>query len=111
MRPKKRRSPRWCLGTARANRPAGSATCQPVDVVPMATRPKSSSATNPKGFNMLVLSRKRGQKIRINDDITITVIEVRGDKVRIGITAPPAHQVHRQEVYELRRDDAACNPD
>ena len=49
---------------------------------------------------MLVLSRKRDEAIRINDDITIVVVEIRGDKVRLGIEAPPEVSIHRQEIYE-----------
>ena len=49
---------------------------------------------------MLVLSRKKNESIVINNDITITVIEIRGDKVRLGIVAPKEVPVHRQEVYE-----------
>ncbi len=49
---------------------------------------------------MLVLSRKKNESIVINDTITITVVEVRGDKVRLGIVAPKEVPVHRQEVFE-----------
>ena len=49
---------------------------------------------------MLVLSRKKNESIIINDDITVTVIEIRGDKVRLGIEAPKDVTVHRREVYE-----------
>ncbi len=49
---------------------------------------------------MLVLSRKRDERIVIGGNIVITVIEVRGDKVRLGIQAPPDVPVHRQEVYD-----------
>jgi carbon storage regulator len=49
---------------------------------------------------MLVLSRKIGEKIRINDDITVIVVEIIGNKVRVGIEAPKEVPVHRQEVYE-----------
>jgi carbon storage regulator len=49
---------------------------------------------------MLVLSRKKNESIIINDDITVTVIEIRGDKVRLGIEAPKNVSVHRREVYE-----------
>ena len=49
---------------------------------------------------MLVLSRKKDEKIIIGDSITIMVIEIRGDKVRLGIDAPKDVTVHRQEVYE-----------
>ena len=49
---------------------------------------------------MLVLSRKKNESIIINSDITVTVVEIRGDKVRLGIVAPKEVPVHRQEVYE-----------
>jgi carbon storage regulator len=49
---------------------------------------------------MLVLSRKKEEKIRIADDIVVTVVEIRGDKVRLGIDAPKEIPVHRQEVYD-----------
>ena len=49
---------------------------------------------------MLVLSRKKNESIVINNDVVITVIEVRGDKVRLGIVAPRDVAVHREEVYE-----------
>ncbi|HLW63802.1 MAG TPA: carbon storage regulator CsrA [Gemmataceae bacterium] len=49
---------------------------------------------------MLVLSRKKNESIVINNDITITVVEIRGDKVRLGIVAPKDVPVHRQEVYD-----------
>ena len=59
---------------------------------------------------MLVLSRKRDEKIVIGDRIVITVVEVRGDKVRLGIEAPTDVPVHRQEVYDaIRRSAAAEN--
>lgn len=49
---------------------------------------------------MLVLSRKKNESIVINDDITVTVVEIRGDKVRLGIVAPKEIPVHRQEVHD-----------
>lgn len=49
---------------------------------------------------MLVLSRKRDEKIVIGNNIVITVVDVRGDKVRLGIEAPSEVPVHRQEVLE-----------
>ena len=49
---------------------------------------------------MLVLSRKKDEKIIIGDDIVVMIIEIRGDKVRLGISAPKEITVHRQEVYE-----------
>jgi carbon storage regulator len=53
-----------------------------------------------RGAAMLVLSRKKNESIIINDDITVTIIEIRGDKVRLGIEAPKDITVHRREVYE-----------
>lgn len=49
---------------------------------------------------MLVLSRKVGQKIRIGDGTELIVVDIRGDKVRLGFSAPPEVPIHRQEVYE-----------
>ncbi len=49
---------------------------------------------------MLVLSRKKGQNIIIGDNIEITVVEIKGDMVRIGINAPREVTVHRQEVFD-----------
>ncbi len=49
---------------------------------------------------MLVLSRQKDESIMIGDDVEITIVDVRGDKVRLGITAPRNIPVHRMEVYE-----------
>ena len=49
---------------------------------------------------MLVLSRQRDESIIIGDNIVLTVVDIRGDKVRLGIEAPKEVPVHRQEVYE-----------
>jgi carbon storage regulator len=49
---------------------------------------------------MLVLSRKKNESIMIGDDITLVVVEIRGDKVRLGIEAPAEIPVHRREVYD-----------
>ena len=55
---------------------------------------------------MLVLSRQKDQIIMIGDNIEITVVDIRGDKVRLGITAPPKIPVHRKEVYEaIKREN------
>lgn len=60
---------------------------------------------------MLVLSRKKNESIVINNDITIVVVEIRGDKVRLGVEAPKEVPVHRREVYDaIRRSDAAQAP-
>ena len=58
---------------------------------------------------MLVLSRQRDQTVMIGDDIEVTVVDVRGDKVRLGINAPKHVAVHRKEVYEaIRRENQAA---
>ena len=49
---------------------------------------------------MLVLSRQRDESIMIGDSIVVTIVDIRGDKVRLGINAPAEIPVHRQEVYE-----------
>lgn len=53
-----------------------------------------------KEWKMLVLSRKKNESIVINDDISIVVVEIRGDKVRLGVEAPKEVPVHRREVYD-----------
>jgi len=58
---------------------------------------------------MLVLSRKKNESIVINDDITIVVVEIRGDKVRLGVEAPKEVPVHRREVFEAIQRNAAVN--
>ncbi len=61
---------------------------------------------------MLVLSRKKNESIIINNDIKIVVVEIRGDKVRLGVEAPREVPVHRHEVYEaIQRAAAAENAD
>lgn len=55
---------------------------------------------------MLVLSRKKDEKIRIGDEVTITVIEIRGDKVRLGIEAPKDVVVHREEIWAALQKQA-----
>jgi len=49
---------------------------------------------------MLVLSRHRDESIMIGDDVVVTIVDIRGDKVRLGINAPQDIPVHRQEVYD-----------
>ncbi len=63
-----------------------------------------------QGLAMLVLSRKKDEKILIGDSITLMVIEIRGDKVRLGIDAPRDVTVHRQEVYDaIKREQAQAD--
>lgn len=49
---------------------------------------------------MLVLSRKKDESITIGDDVVITIVDIRGDKVRLGVSAPTEIPVYRREVYE-----------
>ncbi|MFO0783535.1 MAG: carbon storage regulator CsrA [Phycisphaerales bacterium] len=56
---------------------------------------------------MLVLSRHRDDAIMIGDDVEIVVVDIRGDKVRLGVNAPPRVAVHRKEVYESIRQENA----
>ena len=63
-----------------------------------------------RGLEMLVLSRKKDEKIVIGDSITLMVIEIRGDKVRIGIDAPRDVTVHREEIYEAIKRETTEQP-
>ncbi|MCC9644115.1 carbon storage regulator CsrA [Rhodopirellula sp. JC740] len=59
---------------------------------------------------MLVLSRKKNESIVINNDIKIVVVEIRGDKVRLGVEAPREVPVHRREVYDaIQRNNQAAD--
>ena len=60
---------------------------------------------------MLILSRKTDQQIKIGDDITLTIIEIRGDQVKIGVEAPKSIKVFRQEVFSAIKSEntAALN--
>lgn len=56
---------------------------------------------------MLILSRRRGETIHINDDIQITIIKIHGQQVSIGISAPPGVAVHREEIYQRIQKERA----
>lgn len=61
---------------------------------------------------MLVLSRRQGESIVVNDNIFVTVLEIRGDTVRIGIDAPDDTAAHRQEVFQhIQRASDSGEPD
>ena len=60
---------------------------------------------------MLVLSRQRDESIMIGDDVEITIVEVRGDKVRLGINAPRDIPVHRREVYDAIQAEKGAKQD
>ncbi|MBI3573295.1 MAG: carbon storage regulator CsrA [Candidatus Kerfeldbacteria bacterium] len=54
---------------------------------------------------MLVLTRKLGENIRIGDNVKITVLEIRGNQIKLGIEAPPEIIVHREEIYERIQEE------
>ena len=60
---------------------------------------------------MLVLSRKKNESIVINNDITIVVVDIRGDKVRLGVDSPKEVLVHRREVFDLIKQNEAAARD
>ena len=60
---------------------------------------------------MLVLSRQKNETIMIGDDIEITVVDIRGDKIRLGIVAPREVSVHRKEVYDAIQRENTSNKD
>jgi carbon storage regulator len=61
---------------------------------------------------MLVLSRQRDESIIIGDNIVVTIVDIRGDKVRLGIDAPSEIPVHRREVFEaIRRENSRMGQD
>lgn len=59
---------------------------------------------------MLVLSRHRDESIMIGDEIVVTIVDIRGDKVRLGINAPTSVPVHRQEVFDAIQREAQREP-
>lgn len=58
---------------------------------------------------MLVFSRKKNEQIMIGEHIVVTVVDIRGDKVRLGIEAPKEVPVHRREVYDAIRNSTPCH--
>ncbi len=60
---------------------------------------------------MLVLSRQKDESIMIGDEVEITIVDVRGDKVRLGITAPKSIPVHRREIYDAIQREKAQQAD
>jgi carbon storage regulator len=59
-------------------------------------------------LSMLVLTRRTGEQLVIDEDIVVTVLSVEGDRIRLGISAPPSIRVDRQEVHERRQVEKAC---
>jgi len=59
---------------------------------------------------MLILTRRVGESIKIGDEVTITILGVNGNQVRIGTNAPKHLQVHREEIYRKIHDESAGSP-
>jgi carbon storage regulator len=65
-----------------------------------------------EGLKMLILTRRVGETVMIGDDVTITVLGVKGNQVRVGINAPKTVAVHREEIYErIKREQQAEMPE
>lgn len=77
---------------ARSAEPAHQETPEPVQ--------EAQAGLSSGGSRMLVLNRKKNEQIIINDEITVTVVEIRGDKARLGVEAPASVPVHRREVWD-----------
>lgn len=60
---------------------------------------------------MLVLTRRVGEKLMIGDDIQVIVLGVKGNQVRMGVLAPKSVAVHREEIYNKIKEEAAAQPD
>jgi carbon storage regulator len=60
---------------------------------------------------MLILTRKSGESLMIGDEVTVTVLGVKGNQVRVGINAPKAVAVHREEIYERIKREQSAPPD
>jgi carbon storage regulator len=61
---------------------------------------------------MLILTRKSGESLMIGDEVTVTVLGVKGNQVRVGINAPKSVAVHREEIYErIKRGEQSAPPD
>jgi carbon storage regulator len=58
---------------------------------------------------MLILTRRLGESLRIGDEVTVTVLDMRGSNVRLGIAAPKSIAVHRQEIYERSQAEQVAN--
>jgi carbon storage regulator len=59
---------------------------------------------------MLILTRRIGESLMIGDHVSVTVLDVKGNQVRIGIKAPRAVEVHRMEIYERIKHERGVNP-
>jgi carbon storage regulator len=60
---------------------------------------------------MLILTRRSGETLMIGDEVTVTVLGVKGNQVRVGINAPKSVAVHREEIYERIKREQGAPPD
>ena len=60
---------------------------------------------------MLILTRRVGESLRIGDDVSVTVLGIKGSQVRLGVNAPKSVSVHREEVYDRINDENSKNSD
>tara|TARA_Y100000996_G_scaffold347827_1_gene286274 strand:+ start:867 stop:1085 length:219 start_codon:yes stop_codon:yes gene_type:complete len=60
---------------------------------------------------MLILTRRVGESLRIGDEVSVTVLGIKGSQVRIGVNAPKSVSVHREEVYDRINDESSKNSD
>ena len=60
---------------------------------------------------MLILTRKSGESLMIGDEVTVTVLGVKGNQVRVGINAPKSVAVHREEIYDRIKREQSAPPD
>lgn len=60
---------------------------------------------------MLILTRRVGESLRIGDEVSVTVLGIKGSQVRIGVNAPKSISVHREEVYERINEESSKNSD
>jgi carbon storage regulator len=78
----------------------------PLSLKAASQREREGGQAKGRSHTMLVLSRQRDESIIIGDNVVVTIVDIRGDKVRLGIEAPKEVPVHRQEVYEAIRREA-----
>ena len=64
-----------------------------------------------RGGAMLILTRRVGESLRIGDEVSVTVLGIKGSQVRIGVNAPKSVSVHREEVYDRINDESSKNSD